>query len=107
MNHEPDHEIVSPTLIKAGNTITRLADRPQPLQHVDLLGPEINVAVSSDKSWLSSPLPVKGLELQFDDDEARFEDNRLDEQVVHAHGLNGRNVTIMNLGIAADWVSLL
>ena len=99
--------IVSARLLKDGKVIARFSDWPQPLKHLDLPKAAVDLIVRGDYIHVSSSLPVKGLALAVDDDLVKLEDNCIDlvpgdEQVIHAKGLNGRSVSFMHLGIAAD-----
>ncbi|KAL1962656.1 hypothetical protein VTN77DRAFT_9290 [Rasamsonia byssochlamydoides] len=95
-----------------GTTIARFADWPQPLRHIPLPKPTINLIVDGDLVRVSADLPVKGLQLMLQDDgdgedEIEWDDNCIDlmpgdEQIIHARGLAGRKVRLLHLAIAAD-----
>lgn len=94
-------------LVKEGKVIARCADWPQPLRHLDLPNPLVKVEVKDDLVYVSSPLPVKGVVIETEDDEIVFDDNCFDVfpgdyQVILAKGLNGRRVSFMHLGMAVD-----
>ncbi|PMD48156.1 glycoside hydrolase family 2 protein [Hyaloscypha variabilis F] len=94
-------------LIKEDKVIARFAEWPQPLRHLDLPKPSVNVRVEGDHIHVSSLLPAKGVVFDVEDDEVIFDDNCTDvipgdDQVVLARGLKGRSVTLMHLGMAAD-----
>jgi beta-mannosidase len=77
------------------------------IRHLDLPKPLVEVTVQDDYIYVSSPLPVKGIVLEVEDDHIAFNDNCIDvipgdDQVVHAKGLKGRSVGFMHLGMAAD-----
>jgi beta-mannosidase len=102
-----EHNIFLARIMKEGKVIARFTDWPQPLRHLDLPNPPVKVTVRGDHIYISSPLPVKGVVFDVDDDEIVFDDNCIDimpddDQVVHAKGLNGRSVSFMHLGMAAD-----
>ncbi|KAI7977479.1 hypothetical protein EIK77_007101 [Talaromyces pinophilus] len=95
-----------------GATVARYMDWPQPLRHLTIPKPAINVKVDGNEVRVSAALPVKGLQLSVDGDTAAedtvdWADNCLDlipgdEQVIVAKGLAGRKVNILHLGVAAD-----
>jgi beta-mannosidase len=94
-------------IIKEGKVITRFADWPQPLRHLDLPDPTLKVIVTGDRIYVSSTLPAKGVVFEVEDDDIVFDDNCIDvipgdDQVVLAKGLNQRIVSFMHLGMAAD-----
>jgi beta-mannosidase len=102
-----EHTIFLVRIMKEGKVIARFADWPQPLRHLDLPNPPVKVAARGDQIYISSPLPVKGVVFDVDYDEIVFDDNCIDimpddDQVIHAKGLNGRSVSFMHLGMAAD-----
>ena len=102
-----DQTIFLIRLIKNDRVIARIADWSQPLRHLDLPNPQVKMTVKGDDIHISSPLPVKGVVFETDDDEVVFDDNCIDvipgdDLVVHARGLNGRSVSFMHLGMVAD-----
>jgi beta-mannosidase len=102
-----DQTVFSARLIKEGQVVARIADWPQPLRHLDLPNLPVKVTVKDDHIYVSSTLPVKGVVFEAEDDEIVFDDNYIDvvpgdDQVVLAKGLNGRSVSFMHLGMAAD-----
>ncbi|RFU26116.1 hypothetical protein B7463_g10222, partial [Scytalidium lignicola] len=100
--------VVSAKLIRGGEVVSRFLDWPQPLKYLDLpRADDIKVRVENDEVFVSSSVPLKGLVLETEDDGVEFSDNCIDlipgdKQVIHAKGLQGRPVTFMHLGIAAD-----
>jgi len=99
--------IFTARILMDGKVAARYADWPQPIRHLDLPKPNILLTTKGDEIHVSSSLPVKGLSLDIDDDKVYFDDNVIDvmpgdDQVIHARGLNGRNVTYMHLGMAVD-----
>ncbi|KAH8799791.1 glycoside hydrolase family 2 protein [Xylogone sp. PMI_703] len=100
--------LVSAKLLRDGNVVSRFLDWPQPLKYLDLPRADgIAVRVENDEVHVSSPVPIKGLVLETDDDEVEFSDNCIDlspkeEQIIHAKGLRGRPVSFMHLAIAAE-----
>lgn len=98
--------IVSARLLERGKVIARFSDWPQPFRHYNIPKPEIKLIVKGDEVRVSAPVPVKGLVININDDDVKFEDNVIDlvpgdEQVIVAKGLNGRDVSCMHLGTAA------
>jgi beta-mannosidase len=107
LEHPVQQTVFLARLVKEDKVIARIAEWPQPLRHLDLPNPSVNVRVEGDHIHVSSSLPMKGVVFEVDDDEVMFEDNCIDlipgdDQVVIAKGLKGRSVTVMHLGMAAD-----
>ena len=99
--------IVAARLTRGGKVESRFVDWPQPLKYLDLPRPEVKVEVRGDSLAVSSPLPVKGLVFEVDEDAVQLSDNCIDlapgdEQIIHAKGLDGKAPSIMHLALAAD-----
>lgn len=82
-----------------GVVIGRCTNWPQPYRYLTMPKPKLGICVNGNTISARADVPIKGLVFYFEDvDEVRFEDNLIDlvpgdEQVVVAHGLNGREVT--------------
>jgi beta-mannosidase len=67
-------------LIKEDKVIARVTEWPQPLRHLDLPNPSVNVRVEGDHIHVSSPLPVNGVVFDVEDNEINFDDNWFDSR---------------------------
>lgn len=82
-----------------GSIIARSTNWPQPYRYLTMPKPKLVISVDGDRISAKANVPVKGLAFYVKDvDAVRFEDNMLDlvpgdEQVIIAHGLNGRAVS--------------
>jgi beta-mannosidase len=93
-------------VLQSDKVIARYFDWPQPLKHLDLPRPAIDIRVEDDLLHLTTDLPVKGLVLEVEDDDVEFDDNCIDlvpgdDQVILAKGLKARHITMMHLALAA------
>ncbi|KAG0649922.1 Beta-mannosidase B [Hyphodiscus hymeniophilus] len=93
-------------IMRGDTVLARFVDWPQPLRHLDLPKPSVRVTVKLDYIHVSSPLPVKGVVFDVDDD-IIMDDNCIDvipgdDQIIHAKGLRGKSVGFTHLALAAD-----
>ena len=94
-------------LLKDGKVIARYSDWPQPLRYLDLPSPTVIINIDRDDIHVTSSLPLKGLAFDVGEDNVFFEDNFIDvipgdDQIIHAKGLSGREISYMHLAMAVD-----
>lgn len=73
--------VVAAFLVRDGQQLARYVNWPEPLKYLHLRRPQQLVAQLSDDGRsvaVSAEVPVKGLALECDDDNVRFEDNLVD-----------------------------
>ncbi len=101
-----DESIIISTSLKTlsddgsrGVVIARCTNWPQPYRYLAIPKANLNVRVEGNNVFVKADVPVKGFALYVEDvDGVAFEDNLIDllpgdEQVIVAHGLDGRDVT--------------
>lgn len=78
---EAARTVVAAYLVRDGRQVARYVNWPEPLKYLHLQRPQNLVAQLSDDGRtvaVSAEVPVKGLALECDDDDVRFDDNLVD-----------------------------
>lgn len=88
--------------------LIKVSDRPEPFKFIKFpevkdLGLKVEVGSDGHTITLSTQKPIKGLILDVDGDDVKWDDQAIDLvpgdlQVVQAIGLNGREVKVRFLG---------
>lgn len=101
-----DEPVIMSTCLKTlpsgdskSSVVARCTNWPQPYRYLTMPKPKLSIRIDGDKISAKANVPVKGLAFYVEDvDGVEFEDNLIDlvpgdEQIVIAHGLDGRAVT--------------